>query len=55
MDPTNPNNLSTPADGFRTASEASSLFFNRINQVYSVPGSDTGDRGWTGPVGFLFD
>jgi pilus assembly protein CpaC len=55
VDPANPDNLSTPADGFRNAGEAASLLFNRINQAYSVPGSDTGDRGWSGPVGFLFE
>ena len=55
VDPTNPNQLQTPADGFRNASEASGLLFGRINRAYSVPGSDTGDRGWSGPVGFLFE
>ena len=55
VDPTNPNQLQTPADGFRNASEASGLLFGRINRAYSFPGSDTGDRGWSGPVGFLFE
>ncbi|WP_339333381.1 type II and III secretion system protein family protein [uncultured Maricaulis sp.] len=55
VDPTNPNQMQTPADGFRNAGEASALLFGRINRAYSVPGSDTGDRGWSGPVGFLFE
>ena len=55
VDPANPNDLQTPADGFQTASEAETLLFGRLNRAYSVPGSDTGDRGWSGPVGFLFD
>jgi len=55
VDPTNPANLSTPADGFQTASEASALLFGRLNRVYSVPGADTQGQGWNGPVGFLFD
>lgn len=55
VDPANPNALETPADGFQNASEADTLLFGRINRVYSVPGSDTDGRGWTGPVGFLFD
>ncbi|MFS2318488.1 type II and III secretion system protein family protein [Maricaulis sp. D1M11] len=55
VDPANPNALETPADGFMTASEASSLLFARLNRAYSVPGSDTGNRAWNGPIGFLFD
>lgn len=55
VDPTNPNNLETPTDGFETASQASGLLFGRLNRVYSVPGSDTEGQGWSGPVGFLFD
>ena len=55
VDPANPNDLQSPADGFQTASEAETLLFGRLNRAYSVPGSDTGDRGWSGPIGFLFD
>jgi pilus assembly protein CpaC len=55
VDPANPNGLSTPADGLQNADEASALLFGRINRVYSVPGSDTGEQGWNGPVGFLFE
>jgi len=55
VDPANPNDLQTPVDGYQNANEASALLFNRINRAYSVPGSDTGDRGWSGPVGFLFE
>lgn len=55
VDPANPNQLSTPADGYRTPHEATAFLFNRINQVYSVPGADTGDQGWNGPVGYLFE
>lgn len=55
VDPANPNQLNTPADGYRTPHEATAFLFNRINQVYSVPGSDTGDQSWSGPVGYLFE
>ncbi|MHA6287507.1 type II and III secretion system protein family protein [Maricaulis sp. CAU 1757] len=55
VDPANPNQMQTPADGFRNASEASTLLFGRINRAYSVPGADTGERGWSGPVGYLFE
>ena len=55
VDPANPNQLDTPADGYRTPHEATAFLFNRINQVYSVPGADTGDQGWNGPVGYLFE
>jgi pilus assembly protein CpaC len=55
VDPTNPNALQTPADGYRSANEAEALLFGRLNRVYSVPGSDTGDQAWDGPVGFALD
>jgi pilus assembly protein CpaC len=55
VDPTNPNALQTPADGYQSANEAEALLFGRLNRVYSVPGSDTGDQGWNGPVGFALD
>ena len=55
VDPAHPDRMNTPADGYRSAGEASSLLFNRINRVYSVPGADTGEQGWSGPVGFLFE
>lgn len=55
VDPTNPRDLETPADGFQTVSEATALLLGRLNRVYSVPGADTQGRSWGGPVGFLFD
>lgn len=55
VDPANPNQMNTPVDGYRTADEASAFFLNRINRVYAVPGADTGDRGWSGPVGYMFE
>ena len=54
VDPANPDALSTPTDGFRTANEAETLIFGRINRAYSVPGAEA-RGGWNGPVGFLFD
>jgi pilus assembly protein CpaC len=55
VDSVNSNELETPTDGFQTASEAEALLFGRLNRVYSVPGSDTGSQGWSGPVGFLYE
>jgi len=55
VDAANPDAMRTPTDGYQTADEASALLFGRLNRVYSVPGSETGDQGWNGPVGFLFE
>lgn len=55
VDPANPADLETPADGYQNASQAAGLLFGRLNRVYSVPGSDTEGRDWSGPIGFLLD
>ncbi|SDL84772.1 type II and III secretion system protein family protein [Maricaulis salignorans] len=55
VDPTNPAALATPADGYENANEMDAMLFGRLNRIYSVPGADTGERRWNGPVGFLFD
>jgi pilus assembly protein CpaC len=54
VDPANPNDLSTPADGFQTASEVDTLLFGRLNRAYAVPGAEAEGR-WNGPVGFMFE
>ena len=51
--PTSPDKLRTPGDGFVNASDLSSFFSGRINQVYKTPASDVGERRLRGPLGFL--
>jgi pilus assembly protein CpaC len=55
VDPTNDAQISSPADGFATASEIETMLFGHINRAYGVPGADTSGQSWRGPIGFLFD
>ena len=55
VDPTNDAAISTPADGYATASEIETMFFGHINRAYGVPGADTDGRSWRGPIGFILD
>jgi len=52
VDPTHPESIATPGDGYETASDLSTLLFGRLNKVYRAPGADTRGRNWTGPVGY---
>lgn len=55
VDPANPNELQTPADGYQNANELHAFLFGRLNRVYAVPGSNTGEQSWNGPVGFIVE
>lgn len=52
VDPTHPDNIATPADGYRTASDLSTLLFGRLNKVYKAPGAEVEGKSWRGPVGW---
>jgi pilus assembly protein CpaC len=52
VDPTDPNALASPGEGFEPASPAANIFLGRLNRVYAVPGAQVEGRGWSGPVGF---
>jgi pilus assembly protein CpaC len=56
--PTSPENLRTPADGFRNPSEGESLLSGRLNSLYRAPrGSGEGDQAMTlqGPHGHVIE
>ncbi|MBL1430725.1 MAG: type II and III secretion system protein family protein [Robiginitomaculum sp.] len=55
VDPTHPQNLATPADGLRIASDFSAILLGRLNDVYRAPGADTSGQSWNGPVGYSLD
>ncbi|MEO1038379.1 MAG: type II and III secretion system protein family protein [Pseudomonadota bacterium] len=55
VDPTDPDALSSPDEGFAPASALSAAFFGRLNRVYAAPGADVEGRGWAGPVGFSLE
>lgn len=55
VDPTKPQNLQTPADGLRIASDMSTVLLGRINQVVKAPPGATAGRAYQGPVGYVIE
>ena len=55
VDPTDPDALEDPGEGFAAASLAANVFLGRLNRVYAAPGAQVEDRGWLGPVGFVLE
>ncbi len=55
VDPTDPNKLRTPADGYSNAGDLASIFLGRLNDLYAVPGADTKGKKFDAPVGFIIE
>ncbi|WP_292038877.1 MULTISPECIES: type II and III secretion system protein family protein [unclassified Brevundimonas] len=55
VNPTSPSRMQTPADGLQVATDAQSIFFGQLNQVYGSPASTSVGRGWNGPVGYVIE
>ena len=56
VNPTSPDQLRTPADGFRNPSEGESLLSGRLNALYRTPDADDGDQhGLQGPHGHVIE
>jgi pilus assembly protein CpaC len=58
VNPTNPDNLQTPADGFQIANDAETDLLGRINKAYHAPPAATAtanDHGYQGPVGYIIE
>lgn len=55
VDPTDPNKLRTPADGYSSAGDLATIFLGRLNDLYSVPGADTKGKSFDAPVGFIIE
>lgn len=55
VDPTDPNKLRTPDEGYSNAGDLASLFLGRINDVYAVPGASTEGQSFNAPVGFIIE
>lgn len=53
VDPANPNQLRTPADGYVNASDAQSIFFGALNSVYGRDGQGLSRENYNAPVGFI--
>lgn len=58
VEPTSPERLRTPADGFRNPSEGESLLSGRLNSLYrpsNVGGDDNNAQGLQGPHGHVIE
>ena len=58
VNPTNPSNLQTPADGFQVANDAETDLLGRMNKTYHAPpaaAATTTAHGYQGPVGFIIE
>jgi len=56
--PTSPENLRTPADGFRNPSEGESLLSGRLNSLYRPASAEAGEQnsqGLQGPHGHVIE
>ena len=55
VDPTDPNNLRAPDDGYVTPKDSKAILFGRINEIYGVEGADVDPNAAPKGVGFIFD
>jgi pilus assembly protein CpaC len=53
VDPTQKNQLRTPADGYANASDAKSIFFGKLNEQYGRDGAPVDAENYRSPVGFI--
>jgi pilus assembly protein CpaC len=58
VQPTNPNSLQTPADGFRVANDPETILLGRLNSVYKTKikaKPDAGAPTYQGPYGYVIE
>jgi pilus assembly protein CpaC len=57
VQPTNPNNLQTPADGLKIASDAETILLGHINSAYHAPpaAAAAAQANYQGPVGYVIE
>jgi pilus assembly protein CpaC len=53
VQPTSPDKLRTPADGFQVASETETIFGGKLNATYRAPSSEPTGRRLQGPQGHV--
>ncbi len=53
IDPTQKNQLRSPADGFANASDAKTIFFGKLNEKYGRDGAPLSAEDYRAPVGFI--
>jgi pilus assembly protein CpaC len=57
VQPTNPNNLQTPADGLKIANDAETILMGHINAAYHAPpqAAAAAEQSYQGPVGYVIE
>ena len=57
VQPTNPNNLQTPADGLKIANDAETILLGHINSAYHAPpqAAAAAEQNYQGPVGYVIE
>jgi pilus assembly protein CpaC len=55
VQPTNPANLQTPADGLQVAGDLETNLLGHLNKVYKAPPEAVAGRTYKGPVGYVID
>jgi pilus assembly protein CpaC len=55
VNPTNPANLQTPADGLVIASDAQTIFMGELNKAYKAPPAAVAGHTYQGPVGYVIE
>ena len=55
VDPTHPQDLQTPIDGLRIASDSSTVLLGKLNKVVKTQASAEGGRAYQGPVGYVIE
>ena len=55
VQPTSPDRLHSPADGFRVASERETILSGRLNAIYRAPAGEQTEHGLAGPHGHVIE
>lgn len=56
VNPTSRDQMQTPADGLRIASDLQTVFLGQLNQAYGTPAPGAvGTPGWQGPIGYVIE
>jgi pilus assembly protein CpaC len=55
ISPTSPDRLQTPADGFKVASDPSTILLGRMNRTYKAKPAPPGAPAYQGPYGYVIE
>jgi pilus assembly protein CpaC len=55
VNPTSRDQMQTPADGLRIASDLQTVFLGQLNQAYGTPAPGPSAPAWQGPIGYVIE